>query len=125
MDDFLIKIFGYNWRKDFKFYFVIGLVSDAISFVITADLFWMDIPFPFLIMYFCGIILIIILSSLWFAYKRITPKIIQSILSRSLSKIKLLMPFDENGHSQQPGCWLWGILLLVQILAMIAIWFFY
>ena len=124
MDDFLIKIFGYNWGKDFNFYLLICLVFDVISLVITADLFWMDIPFPFLIMYFCGIILIIILSSLWFAYKRITPKIIQSILSRSLSKIKLLMPFDENGEVQKLGCLLWGIVLLIQILASI-VWFFY
>ena len=98
---------------------------DFIVLVFSGDLFWMDIPFPSLIMYFCGIILIIILSSLWFAYKRITPKIIQSILSRSLSKIKLLMPFDENGKVQKPGCWLSGIILLVQILAMIAYWYFY
>ena len=125
MDDFLIKIFGYNWRKDFKFYFVISLVLDIILAVSLQDLFWMDdIPFTFLIMYFCGIILIIILSSLWFAYKRITPKIIQSILSRSLSKIKLLMPFDENGEIQKLGCLLWGIVLLIQILASI-VWFFY
>ena len=124
MDDFLIKIFGYNWGKDFNFYLLICLVFDVISLVITADLFWMDIPFPFLIMYFCGIILIIILSSLWFAYKRITPKIIQSILSRILSKIKLLMPFDENGEVQKLGCLLWGIVLLIQILASI-VWFFY
>ena len=124
MDDFLIKIFGYNWRKEFQFYFLICLVLDFILLVFSGDLFWMDIPFPFLIMYFCGIILIIILSSLWFAYKRITPKIIQSILSRSLSKIKLLMPFDENGKVQKLGCLLWGIVLLIQILASI-VWVFY
>lgn len=124
MDDFLTKIFGYNWGKDFNFYLLLGLVLDVISLAIAEDLFWMDIPFPFLIIYFCGIILIIILYSLWLAYKRITPKIIQSILSRSLSKIKLLMPFDENGQIQKLGCLLWGIVSLIQILAFI-VWFFY
>jgi len=121
MGDFLIKLFGPDWYKRFWIYLGISFVIDVLIYSLTPDIDW---AFLCMIAYLGGIILIITIYFLWLVYKRITPKIIQSILSKSLSKIKLLMPFDENGQIQQPGCWLWGIIFLIQILATI-VWFFY
>lgn len=114
MEDFLVKLFGPDWYKNFWIYLGVFFALDVLLF--SSGLDW---DFFGIISYLVGIILIITIYLLWLVYKRITPKIIQS----SLSKIKLLMPFDENGQVQKLGCLLWGIVGFIQVLAAI-LWVF-
>lgn len=114
MDDFFVKLFGPDWNKNFWI---------RLGGFITLDFLMVSLGFDWelwgIVSYLGGIILFITAYFLWLVYKRITPKIIQS----SLSKIKLLMPFNGDGEVQKLGCVLWGIVLLIQVLACI-LWVF-
>ena len=120
MGDFLIKLFGPDWNKNFWIYLGISYALDVLIYSLAPIIDW---GLWVMISYLGGIILIITIYFLWLVYERITPKIIQSILSSSLSKIKLLMPFNGDGEVQKLGCVLWGIILLIHLLACI-LWVF-
>ena len=120
MGDFLIKLFGPDWYKRFWIYLGISYALDVLIYSLAPIIDW---GLWVMISYLGGIILIITIYFLWLVYERITPKIIQSILSSSLSKIKLLMPFNGDGEVQKLGCVLWGIILLIHLLACI-LWVF-
>ena len=113
IDEFLTRLFGQDYVGIFRNYSLGILFFDALMFCLGVDyIIW-------IVVYFVCLILIITVYFLWLVYEKITPQKIQT----SLSKIKLLMPFDDVGQIQQPGFCLWGIFFLLYSIAFFVLIF--